>query len=473
MRAAKAAKTRVLIATTEGPVAVQKITAEDPDVPSVACLDGTTTVLGVSDDYARFVNKGTGLVAALTGHAAYRMDLDGRVDSGRSWQLPVLLAHLLAAEDKLAAPDERATLTILATGEVDRDQRVRSVRGMDEKIKQAGPLLAERREGEHLLVVVPKGNAPVDGLPESVRLLAWERFEGLAALGAEAEERLALPVSSKPPPKGRGKLKQSVWLTVAALAALAVGGTLAWQAATDEWETMRRDGDYMALDAALEQAWRPASTLYSAVLKAQAPPAQTLTVGATELRTADGGSCTGRRFSRCRPGGRAARRSQPRLLPHRAPPRPMRDALPRYQPKRRGSLRVSRVDAGARGRERNGKSAGNNPCGRAAARRDDGDSPCPAAARGRRQPAGHRRAQSIAPTTQNRCNDHVGQRRATAGPRHQPAARPWRDASHCQPCRVVSKAREGDRTGHGVKVRQRQTRRERNVRRVRSGGLGA
>ena len=295
MRAVKAAKTRVLIATTEGPVAVQKITAEDPDVPSVACLDGTTTVLGISDDYARFVNKGTGLVAALTGHAAYRMDLDGRVDGGRSWQLPVLLAHLLAAEDKLAAPDERATLTILATGEVARDQRVRSVGGMDEKIKQAGPLLVERREGEHLLLVVPKGNTPVD-VPDGVRLLAWERFEGLAALGAEAEERLALPVSSKPPPKGRGKLKHIVWLTVAALAALAVGGTLAWQAATDEWETMRRDGDYIALAAALEQAWRPASTLYSAVLKAQAPPAQTLTVGATELRTADGGSCTGRRF---------------------------------------------------------------------------------------------------------------------------------------------------------------------------------
>ena len=291
------AKTRVLIATTEGPVAVQKITAEDPDVPSVACLDGTTTVLGISNDYARFVNRGTGLVAALTGHAAYRLDLDGRVDSGHSWQLPVLLAHLLAAEDKLAAPGESAALTVLATGEVDRDQRLRPVSGMDEKIKRAEPLLAEREAGEHrLLVVVPKGNAPVNGLPDGARLLAWERFEGLAALGAEAEERLALPVSSKPPPKGRGKLKHIVWLTVAALAALAVGGTLAWQAATDEWETMRRDGDYMALDAALEQAWRPASTLYSAVLKAQAPPAQTLTLGATELRTADGGSCTGRRF---------------------------------------------------------------------------------------------------------------------------------------------------------------------------------
>ena len=36
--------------------------------------------------------------------------------------------------------------------------------------------------------------------------------------------------------------------------------------------------------------------LYAALLKGQAPPVQTLTVDATELRTADGGSCTGRRF---------------------------------------------------------------------------------------------------------------------------------------------------------------------------------
>ena len=299
MKAAQAAKTRVLIATTEGPVAVQKITAEDPDVPSVACLDGTTTVLGISNDYARFVNKGTGLVAALTGHAAYRLDLDGRVDSGQSWQLPVLLAHLFATENKLAAPGEDAALTILATGEVDRDQRVRQVSGMGEKIERAAPLLAEERDGEHrLLVVVPKANAPLDPLPEGVQVLAWERFEGLAALGAGPE---ALPPAApnKPRPRAERKPKSPHrrWLAAATLAALlAVGGYIAWQATIDDWETMRREGDYAALHAALERAWPPASTLYTALLKAQAPPARTLALGAAELRTADGGSCTGRRF---------------------------------------------------------------------------------------------------------------------------------------------------------------------------------
>ena len=299
MKAAQAAKTRVLIATTEGPVAVQKITAEDPDVPSVACLDGTTTVLGISNDYARFVNKGTGLVAALTGHAAYRLDLDGRVDSGQSWQLPVLLAHLLATENKLAAPDEDATLTILATGEVDRDQRVRQVSSMAEKIERAAPLLAEEQGGEHrLLVVVPKANMPLNKLPEGVQVLAWERFEGSAALG-QGPEALPPAAPNKPQPRA-GRKPQSPhrrWLAAAILAALlAVGGYIAWQATIDDWETMRQEGDYVALRTALDQAWRPASALYTALLKAQAPPAKTLALGATELRTADGGSCTGRRF---------------------------------------------------------------------------------------------------------------------------------------------------------------------------------
>lgn len=292
-------KARVLIATTEGPVAVQKITAEDPDVPSVACLDGTTTVLGFSNDYARFVNKGTGLVAALTGHAAYRLDLDGRVDGGHSWQLPVLLAHLLAAEDKLAAPDESATLTILASGELDREQRVRPVSGMGEKIERAAPFLAEQQASEHrVLVVVPKGNMPLDALPDGVRLLAWDRFEGLAALGEEAGEQLPPARTRKPLLAGGGKFRllPRVWLTVAALAALAVGGHTAWRAAIDNWEAMRRAGDYMGLDAALKEARSPLPAIYTALLKAQAPPPQTLTVDTAELRTADGGSCAGRRF---------------------------------------------------------------------------------------------------------------------------------------------------------------------------------
>ena len=195
-------RVRVFIATTEGPVAVQKITAEDPDVPSVACRDGTTEVLAISRDYTRFVERGTGLVAALTGHGAYRLDLDRPVDGGRSWQLPVLLAHLLEAEGRLAGPDSPADLALLATGEVDRDQRVRRVGRIPEKLAAAGDLVARHRQaGPPLVVLVPAADrtaaidaalpAPGGDFEGMVSVLAWERVMGLSDLEAAPAGRSA------------------------------------------------------------------------------------------------------------------------------------------------------------------------------------------------------------------------------------------------------------------------------------------
>lgn len=208
MSAAEAGRTRVrvFIATTEGPVAVQKITAEDPDVPSVACRDGTTEVLAISRDYTRFVDRGTGLVARLTGHGAYRLDLDRPVDGGRSWQLPVLLAHLLEAEGRLAGPEEAADLTLLATGEVDREQRVRPVGRIEEKLNAARALVDDHAGDDRpLVVLVPESEgsdqlaarlpAGGDGV---VRLLAWDRVENLATLSVHPTAETARPVAVPP-----------------------------------------------------------------------------------------------------------------------------------------------------------------------------------------------------------------------------------------------------------------------------------
>ena len=210
---------RIFIATTEGPVAVQKITAEDPDVPSVACRDGTTEVLAISRDYTRFVDRGTGLIAALTGHGAYRLDLDRPVDGGRSWQLPVLLAHLIEAEGRLASPDEPADLAVLATGEVDRDKRVRPVGRIGEKLAAARDLIARHEASRTPLVVLlpaadrtPEvrewlrggaGGGTRTGADEgagttTVRAIGWERVGSLAALEEE-------PPGPTPDPGGRSE----------------------------------------------------------------------------------------------------------------------------------------------------------------------------------------------------------------------------------------------------------------------------
>ena len=350
-------RVRVFIATTEGPVAVQKITAEDPDVPSVACRDGTTEVLAISRDYTRFVDRGTGLVAALTGHGAYRLDLDRAVDGGRSWQLPVLLAHLLEEEGRLAGPDEPADLALLATGEVDRDQRVRRVGRIPEKLAAAGDLIA-RHGGEHgppLVLVLPAADRTpaveaelpaADGTPGGmVRVLAWERVLGLAALGAPladqtepgqgtrgdaadtgegggvegrskggaaptapSQGRAAAdglsgdPATVSPPPgaaavRPRRRVVRTAiaMLLVAAAAGVAAGA--AWWNGPRQWETLRRAGDYQGLENALRQAVVPfLAERFQSGLVAAAPSPESLVFSVVEQRTADGRPCAHRDF---------------------------------------------------------------------------------------------------------------------------------------------------------------------------------
>ena len=344
-------RVHVFIATTEGPVAVQKITAEDPDVPSVACLDGTTEILPISRDYTRFVDRGTGLVARLTGHGAYRLDLDGPVDGGRSWQLPVLLAHLLDAEGWLAGPEEPADLTLLATGEIDREQRVRPVGRLDRKLSAARALIDRHAEsGRPLVVLVPddgEAHEPLasrlpDGGDGVVRLLAWKRVEDLAALRQPGDSsastsasaphprplsrrergenrpspgrgevvppppRPALPHSIAPAtgasPRGRigGRRRPRAYRLAGALLLLlllvaAGAGIAAWWSGPRHWEALRRAGDYEALDRMLARAFvQPLAERYRGALRARVPPLESLVFGVVERRTTDGSACLGR-----------------------------------------------------------------------------------------------------------------------------------------------------------------------------------
>ena len=339
---------RVFIATTEGPVAVQKITPEEPDVPSVACRDGTTEVLAISRDYTRFVNRGTGLVAALTGHGAYRLDLDRPVDGGRSWQLPVLLAHLLEAEGRLAGPTEPADLILLATGEVDRDQRVRAVGRVREKLAAARELFAQPGISAPPVVVLVPAADQTDGLQdelpagaEEVPVLGWERIQSLAELGASTEREGARrhhasgpregggansrpapqaatapdpngsrlrevpgdPAANAPPPgevgtSGRRRRSmRTIALLLGLLAAIGAGAGGAWWTGPQHWEALRRGGDYEGLQRALgHAAIVPLAEWYQSRLQAKAPVPDNLVFDVVERRTADGRPCAVDRF---------------------------------------------------------------------------------------------------------------------------------------------------------------------------------
>jgi hypothetical protein len=119
----------VFILTTKGPVRIQRISEEELGVQSVICLDGRAQALPISSRYDAFVRNPTGIIERATGHGAYRMDVDRMIDDGDSWQLGVYLAHL-------SENNTDQNIYVFATGEVDRELRVRPVSNISENLSK-------------------------------------------------------------------------------------------------------------------------------------------------------------------------------------------------------------------------------------------------------------------------------------------------------------------------------------------------
>ena len=159
-------RVRVHIATTEGPALAQRLAVEEglSEIElSAACLDGTPTRLPIAGAYTCFVRDH---VRALSGRAAYRLDLDRRVDGGDSWMLGAWIAHPLLAEGRLAMRDEAADLAVFATGEIAfsadarRRTEVRAVEHVAEKVARlTGRAAEEAAAGRRVLLIAPRGNA--------------------------------------------------------------------------------------------------------------------------------------------------------------------------------------------------------------------------------------------------------------------------------------------------------------------------
>ena len=78
---------------------------------------------------------------------------------------------------------------------------------------------------------------------------------------------------------------------------LAVAGTAVavWWTGPRHWESLRRDGDYLALEHSLRHALiRPLAARYRRALQARIPPPDSLVFSIVERRTAQGRSCFGR-----------------------------------------------------------------------------------------------------------------------------------------------------------------------------------
>ena len=148
---------RILIATTGGIVAIDRITAERAP-QSMVCLKRTSQVLPISGAYDDFVRPGSGVIAREFGDQSFRLDLSAAVDSGESWQLAVFLAHAIwqSGSHELAGPDASAQQTFLVTGRVNYDLEIERVDHMDDKIKAAASVF--QNADETIGVIVPAGD---------------------------------------------------------------------------------------------------------------------------------------------------------------------------------------------------------------------------------------------------------------------------------------------------------------------------
>ncbi|WP_342152863.1 hypothetical protein [Methylorubrum sp. SB2] len=149
----------ILIPTTAGPLRVRALTPR-PGLPaSAAFADGDYRPLPWSADYARLAAAG-GPLARLVGQEVgpHELRLSGSFDAGRSWEVPVGLAHGLAARGhRLVAEPEEAEWILWATGAVDLDLAVLpGDYALLDKIERSRPLLAEAPRAR-LAMLLPEG----------------------------------------------------------------------------------------------------------------------------------------------------------------------------------------------------------------------------------------------------------------------------------------------------------------------------
>ncbi|BAU89428.1 hypothetical protein MPPM_0823 [Methylorubrum populi] len=149
----------VVIPTTRGPLCLRGLSPR-PGLPAPAAFaDGDYRPLPWSADYARLCAPG-GPVARLGAEAGapHELRLSGSFDAGRSWEVPVCLAHGLAARGhRFVAEPVQADLILWATGAVDRDLAVLpGDYALLDKIERSRTLLAEVPEVP-LAVLLPEG----------------------------------------------------------------------------------------------------------------------------------------------------------------------------------------------------------------------------------------------------------------------------------------------------------------------------
>ena len=238
----------IFIATTNGPVEIQRITEEDPEIDSVVCLAGKAMPLPISYAYHNFVRQPTGVVQRDFGHGSYRADLSDTVDEGYSWQLGIYLGHAAVSAERFANDGALPARAIFATGEVNVDLDVLPVDHIATKLsalrETAERLTADGVEVDILvprecLAAVPDGYEnvrPIGSIADALEFL------GLASPEISTSEPALIPCpAAADSPEGGIRKKMVIGLAVL-LIVMAGGAAAVFLSSGEQWRDLASRG---------------------------------------------------------------------------------------------------------------------------------------------------------------------------------------------------------------------------------------
>src|SRR5882672_11967889 len=160
-------KVLIVIPTTRRPVFVASLKPR-PQLPaSFAVAAGDFRALPIAADYDRLIGRSgpIGLRLPEVGRTSHELRLSEAFESGRSWEVPVSLAHFVASAGRtLAAGIEDADLIVWSTGAVDIDLAIADQGYFtEEKIRCSLELFAaaRRRPIIAFLPSTPNGDASI------------------------------------------------------------------------------------------------------------------------------------------------------------------------------------------------------------------------------------------------------------------------------------------------------------------------
>ncbi|MGU3496153.1 hypothetical protein ACLBXM_19095 [Xanthobacteraceae bacterium A53D] len=219
----------VIIPTTAGPRLIRSLKPRPALPASAAFADGDYRPLPWSADYARLVGAGGPLANGID--QAYELRLSASFDTGRSWEAPVALAHLLIAQGHvLVADPAEADLILWATGALDLDLAL---------IPAAYALLDKIEQTRALFEAAPEARVAVLLPPDAEHEAALARFEtllpgrllvldhGLRAVAGQ----LAEPTPASPPAQAKSAMRRGL-LAVAVAVPILAGVAFGWSQRT-------------------------------------------------------------------------------------------------------------------------------------------------------------------------------------------------------------------------------------------------